>query len=441
MTEDRSDGREDRPGESAGGQAQKGIVIHLSSRPLLGLCAVQFVLLLALVLMNWMPLCRPARAPGKGPQAYTATPQTTSSREPFFHGSPGPWGELEYARINIEPPDELDLEDALSSGNPQWFFADYTRAQLTAFLNSCDLSAAQRTELLNPAAWSEEAEGILLAPSDKLILGLPPQARTQIYSVLAESPRNDFQFWPYVFRSGGFDDWFEQSGLSNDTLARVRRLIYHRGTALCFSDMPQLLSQIPDPAERRRLAKTLARNSTVLMKLRVRPDTDIHALLEYWAGHGRAKDVEPLLESLAKVPGGMTIDVVHLLPPFARKRLNTYPDPDSSSNAPDCYWTAMNFFNDPPDDRYHDHDIWSQELKRDYTIVTEPTYGDLVFLLPPDGVPFHAAVYIADNVVFTKNGSNCRKPWILMKLEDLLAYYPQTQPVRVAFFRANKRGG
>jgi hypothetical protein len=414
-------------------------VIYLSSRLLLGLCTFQFALLLALVLMTWIPRPGPGKPPGKGPRANAAPSQAMNSREPFFRGSPGPWGELEYIRINIEPPEEFDLDDERAAGIPRWFFAGYNRAQLAAFFNACDLAPAQRAELLNPAAWSEEAEGILVAPGEKLILELPSQARTQIYSVLAENPRNDFQFWPYVFRSEGFDDWFQQSGLSDDTFARVRRLMYQRGTTLCFSDMPQLLSQVPDPAERRRLAKTLARNSTVLMKLRVRPDTDVHALLEYWAGHGRAKDVEPLLESLAKVPGGMTIDVVHLLPPFPRKRLNTYPDPEAPGNAPDCYWTAFNFFNDPPDDRYFNDETWRSELEQDFTIVPEPTYGDLVFLVRPDGVPFHAAVYIADNVAFTKNGANYRQPWMLVKMEDMLARYPQSFPVRVVFFRSKQR--
>ena len=210
---------------------------------------------------------------------------------------------------------------------------------------------------------------------------------------------------------------------------------------MCFSDTPQAFTRIPGIPERRRLVKVLARQSALLMKLRVTPGTDTAALTAYWAKGGRAKDVAPLLESLGKVPGGATMDVAHLLPPFARKRLNSYPFPPTEPNKPlpDCFWTVMNFFNEPPDDRYHDDAVWRKELELDYTPVAEATFGDLVFFLRPDGIPLHAAVYIADDVVFTKNGGNLGQPWILMKLEDVLAKYPTVAPLRAVTFHSVKR--
>ena len=431
----------ERPAESSTGQrAQTGILIYLPNRLLLGLCALQFALLMALVLMNWGPWPAPRRPAKAERQIAAPSLPSADAREPFFKGNPGPWGDLEYVRINIEPPDRFLQEEGVSSEKTRWFFADYTRPQLTALFNTADLTAAQRAELLDPACWQQVTNGIVVTPGEKLILEMNPQARSQIYSVLAEHPRNDYQFWPCVCRNGGFADWFQQSGLSEGTLALVKSLVYQRGTTLCFSDVPEVLSKIPSAAERRRLTKTLARNSTVLMKLRVKPDTDINALISYWAKGGRAKDIEPLLESLSMVPGSVTIDIVHLLPPFARKRLNTYPPPDTTGPALDCYWSAMNFFNDQPDDRYLDPAVWQEELRRDYTVVTNPVYGDLVFLVRTDGAPMHAAVYIADDVVFTKNGSNYRQPWMLVRMEDLLPRYLQTFPVRVAFFHSNKRG-
>ena len=51
-----------------------------------------------------------------------------------------------------------------------------------------------------------------------------------------------------------------------------------------------------------------------------------------------------------------------------------------------------------------------------------------------DNLPIHAAVYIADDVVFTKNGGNDRQPWMLMKWDDLLARYPQNDPIRPVIF-------
>jgi hypothetical protein len=422
-------------------RAQKGIFNPAFNRWLLGLCVIQFALLIAITLKEWGPSHSSEQQPGTAGHASAKTAFSGQNREPFFQGHPGPWGHLEYARINIEPPDEFISPDGQVPEKERWFFAGYTRTKLLALFNTSGLTPPQRSELLNNAPWQEDTNGIFVTPGDKLILDMSPEARTQIYSVLAESPQNDFQFWPCVFRNGGINDWFQDSGLSDTTLALVKRLVYRRGSALCFSDVPEVTSRISSVVERRRLEKTLSRNSTILMKLRVGPSTDVQALMAYWVKDGRHKDIEPLLTSLTMVPGGMTIDVVHLLPPFARKHLNTYPDPSPSDHAPDCYWSAMNFFNDPPDDRYYDDAAWRAELQRDYSVVTNATYGDLVFLLRPDSSPIHAAVYIADDVVFTKNGANYRQPWMLVKMEDLMARYIQPFPVQVAIFHSNKRGG
>lgn len=92
-----------------------------------------------------------------------------------------------------------------------------------------------------------------------------------------------------------------------------------------------------------------------------------------------------------------------------------------------------------PDDRYHEDAVWRGELERNYEAVATPALGDLVFLLRRDGSPLHAAVHIADDVVFTKNGGSERQPWILMKWEDLVARYPENYPVRTATFRQKRR--
>jgi len=52
----------------------------------------------------------------------------------------------------------------------------------------------------------------------------------------------------------------------------------------------------------------------------------------------------------------------------------------------------------------------------------EPPYkfGDILFFLDSQrGDAFHSCVYIADDVVFTKNGRNVLSPWIFTKLEDV----------------------
>jgi hypothetical protein len=401
-------------------------------RVLVVVCLLQFILLLVLHHL-WEV---------RTPPVFRRLPvYSPTNRVAHFVGHPGPWGELEYVRINIEPPDDFVPLDDRPMPPSRWFFPDHSPAQLSALFEASDLTPEQRTALLDTAAWLVETNGITLVPAPGLILDLSPGARAQIYSVLARSERNDLQCWPFTFRDGGLDDWFGQSGIADATVALLKRMAYTRGPSLCFSDLPVLFSQVTDPRERQRVVKALSRHSTVLMKLRVYPDSDFKALTAYWGRGRRTKDLGPFLESLTKIPGGITVDLAHLLPPFARKRLNSYPPPAApGQHAPDCYWTAWNFFTDPPDDRYFDDTLWRQELQDHCQVVEQPVLGDLVFLTRPDGVPIHCAVFVADDVVFTKNGANERQPWILMKLEDMLARYPADYPKRVTYFRNTKLG-
>lgn len=409
------------------------ILATRSGRLLLGLCLLQFVLLGWLALRSSQPPS-PEAKPASAIRSNTADAARSNA---LSHGKPGPWGVLEYVTITIEPPDEFVPVDDRIFEKTRWVFGGHTREQVAALFNTCGLTPAQRADLFNPAIWGEDTNAIVVSPGPDLILKLNQSARTQIYSVLAQDGRNDFQMWPYTFRKGGFDAWFRHSGLSDATVALIERLVYLRGSSLCFSDLPEAFSQIPNIPERRRLVKTLSRNATVLMKLRITPDSDIKALTAYWKGTWRAKDIEPLLQSLTEVPGGASIDVAQLLPPFARKRLNTYPIQDPSTPATDCYWTAMNFFHDPADDHYYNPGVWQSELNANYTVVAQPTYGDVILFLRPDNLPIHAVVFIADDVVFTKNGGNDRQPWLLMKWDDLFARYPQNDTIRPVIFHRN----
>ena len=40
----------------------------------------------------------------------------------------------------------------------------------------------------------------------------------------------------------------------------------------------------------------------------------------------------------------------------------------------------------------------------------------------------HAAAYVADDMVFTKNGESCTQPWILMHMQDMIDTYAVKHP-------------
>jgi hypothetical protein len=61
--------------------------------------------------------------------------------------------------------------------------------------------------------------------------------------------------------------------------------------------------------------------STLLMKLRVTPQSDLDALIRYWGQGERGRAMRPFLESLVKVPAGEVVNVSYFLPAMARMRL------------------------------------------------------------------------------------------------------------------------
>ncbi|MBC8003770.1 MAG: hypothetical protein H7X97_14390 [Opitutaceae bacterium] len=352
----------------------------------------------------------------------------------------GPWGDLEISDITIERPDEYIGPIEVPAGAGGWFFgASHGRDQILSLFKSVDLSESQRRELADVSRWEVETNGIWIAPGQKLLLGLDPRTRAAIYGVLARFPDNPNHATPHMFPKARLADWFLHSGLSAETMFMVKSLLYERGQMMCFSDL-QILRDIRTDDEKLRLIKTLSRTPAVLAGLRVAPGTNIEALTGYWGRFGRTGSIRSLLASLSQKPEGGTIDISNLLPPFARERLNTYPDvpPDESLTSPDCFWTALNFLRDPPDDRMLDSTYRMGILKSDFEATKgPPQLGDLLVFFDSKNAPFHSCVYVAGKLVFTKNGANVFSPWILMRDSDVIAIYSTALTPRVLLFRPN----
>jgi hypothetical protein len=147
--------------------------------------------------------------------------------------------------------------------------------------------------------------------------------------------------------------------------------------------------------------------------------------------------MRPLLESLKRQPTGGAASILYFLPPFARQRLYSYPLPSQLGDPTmDCHWSTMNFFNEIPDNRFSDPAYTVAYLKTNYYQIAKPiAYGDRIFLLDKNGNAIHSAVYLADDVVFTKNGNNFAQPWMLMRLKNLIAEYTTDTPPGMAVYR------
>lgn len=352
---------------------------------------------------------------------------------------PGPWGNLVYSRILIEPPEDLVGVTWMPTGPLHWIFKGYTAEQITALWTAAGLPPDVVAELDAPANRSVQGETTEVRVRHDLALDLTPEARATIYDTLAAFPENEFQAEPFRFRADAVDEWFSESGVAPEIVELVKRLLYRRGPAVLFADLEIALSRLPSLEERTTLIKTLARKSTLLVRLLIDEHTDIDALTAYWGRSHRSKDVRPLLQSLRRKGVVTRIDLAHLLPRFARARLYSYPSEAEAADLEfmDCHWTSMNFFNLEPDDRFQDINVVSETILRDYRLVTgSPAFGDLLLFARPDGSILHSCVYIADDIVFSKNGVSPAAPWVLMNLSNIQAIYPTKEPLEIQRYRA-----
>lgn len=352
--------------------------------------------------------------------------------------SKGPWGDLRVVRIVTEPPEE-SLVGYLKYPKPIWFFKGYSQEDFEKLLLSARLTPAQRAEIAEATHWGAPGEGCAVSPSDPLAMSLSPESRATLYGALSLFPENTFQHEPFRYRTDLSDEWFANSGVPQRTIEKVKKLFYRRGKTLLFSDPHLVVPGLMSDVERVQLLKTLARQSTLMVKLHISPKSDIDSLLNYWGTRvGRAKDIKPLLVSAARIPAGLDIDITHLLPRFARKRIYTYPsaEGDTGEMVYDCHWNSMNFWNDPPDNRFSDSATVIRTLETDYEQIYDTfRFGDILLFMKSDTQAIHSAVYIADDIVFTKNGPSPHSPWILMQLATLVAHYETNVDLKIRGYR------
>ena len=350
-----------------------------------------------------------------------------------------PAGILEYIRMPLGEPDDLLPDVRMPLMTPRWLFSGYSASALQNFFRAIELTGAQRDRLLDSHNWEKASEGIYVTPPIDLVADLSRSARSEIYTVLAENPVNAPQHYPFRFPMNEIDERFANCGLAASAWETVKQLLYIQEGTMCFADgavAQRLLSMNDFKA----LVKALYREPTFLMRLKVTADADIDRLLGYWSSCGRARELKPLFESLASVPGGGSINIEHLLPPFARLRLYTHGPiaTDAARSRQNCFWTALNFFNEQPDAQYLDSESVLRTVRSHYHAPEgDRKFGDLLCLMDPQDRPAHLCVYIADDVVFTKDGVDDRQPWVLLKIADMLVEYPAKPPYKVVSLRRN----
>jgi hypothetical protein len=372
--------------------------------------------------------------PGNSPSAAVASPaapppKPAAASDSSFFAAPGPWGKLHCSYIYLEAPQSLVDMVPMPDLRTRWTFARADEKRLPSLFKSAGLSDRFTTALLDCTKTVVENDRIHLFPARPDLEAMRPEARALIYSELAKIPGNAFYCEPFLMVGQSVAECFRTSKLRPELVAKITQMSYLRGDTLAFSDVSALLSHAKDEVEARQIFKSLTRTRSLLVSMKVEPDTDISEAVKYWT-HGaglRGKDIEPLLQSIKDIEGGDSLPISHLLPPLARELLYTYPGLDWTKygDTPDCHWTSLNFFKAQPSPYLLDSRLASSSVIENFEPVPPPyQYGDLLFFIDDTTrQAVHSCVHLADDIVYTKNGSNFLVPWLLMKLEEVEKLY------------------
>lgn len=353
----------------------------------------------------------------------------------------GPWGDLQTWDVRIEQPTEYSGFESVNSDGPYWNFGSMSPEAVRALMLSAGMSHGDADRLLTVCR-VQSLSGLVIKPDPPTLLGIRPEARAVLYKTLASVSGNRFQSIPYYIPGNDPRSLFgDRSRIAKHVVPTMEKLCYRRNGFTYFSDPEAVLSLLSSEEERREFLRNLTGQRAVFMRLLVRPDSDIDKPLNYWALSMPGvllKDLRPLFEAQQGLSAGGSVSILYLLPKLAREKLFTSPLPPSTGQErlPDCHWTALNFFNANPDPRMSDNDYASRFISENYYQVAKPgVAGDLVLLLDDHNKVIHSSVYIAGDVVFTKNGINYAQPWILMHEKDLVGTFSGLDPVKVAYFR------
>jgi hypothetical protein len=389
-------------------------------------CALFFLLGVLCVLVG--NLLAPAR---KRASASKAAAAVTAATSPTLR-----WGVLHAERIPLQNFDMIFPNGCARLNPSRWYFGDCTPEAVQEILRGCALTRDQEEAWLDTNRWHFVSNSIVVTPTDELAAKLSHEGRQRLYPILARWRVNYPQQMCYKFPIGGLKERLHDSGLPDEVVELVREQSFTNDGSLCLCIDGAFQTQLATN-EFNQLLKALWMVRSWDLSVEVTPASDIGELTRYWGHGGCEAAIRPLLESVAQSGGGK-VSVASLLPSFARQRLFLYPDNTVERGAfqQDCFYTALNFFHDQPDARYERGDAAASALREDYEKARDDwQLGDLLLLLDAQGMTVHICVYLAGDFVFTKDGTGPIRPWVIMRIPDVLADYPAEPPLRQVHLR------
>ena len=351
----------------------------------------------------------------------------------------GPWGKLVFHEAYLEASAELLAYYPLPSTTTCWTVDEGSLEEFGAALSKTNIPASSIKLILSPGHAVKMDGKVCVFPATDLVLGLTAADRAQLYSFLGRFAENEFIVNPVFFGRGGVDKWLSGTELTPKAQALVKKLAWQRGQAMVLSDIEVLLESAASNTAALEIFRTCTRTRTLMLQLVLDETTDMDELADYWVkGHSKKRTI-PFLESMRTAGHGKAIycDIIHLFTAYMRQLLYTYPDLSLAKNGrfPDCHWTSLNFFNYAARDYYLNTKLAADAVLQDYNQVSAPyEFGDVLMFIR-DGGGVHSCVYVADDIVFTKNGENIVNPWMLSRLEEVQDVYQTDAQVKIQAYR------
>jgi len=370
-----------------------------------------------------------------------SVPASRGAAPPPASAVPAAWGTIETTPLYLEATTDLLASTPRPDQTPLWYFAVSSPAELRTVLERVGFTEPLLSRLLEPALCKAERGGFVVLLPTEVVIDLPPATRQALYEVLARTPGNPNHEMP-LFIPDDLATWLAGTHLSATQKRVWQQLVWRRGHLSAFSDLPVMIKLATSSDEVAAACRAVTRVKT--FTARIQPAHGAQdAFLEYWSAGGRNLDALPLLHAIAERTDGPGLDLCHLLPSLARERLYTYPSLSDiiGGRLPDCQWTALNFFAANPQPYFLDGRTSYLELTENYTQIEQPgQLGDLFCFVTRAGVVYHSCIYLADDIVFTKNGVNPLAPWILMKLATVETIYDRGDGSRAVFYRQKPAG-
>ena len=352
----------------------------------------------------------------------------------------GPWGELISRNIILERPAELVTAEATTLGPETWTFKGMKPEAVNLLLAKAGLNPQQITSLFKPGSVQEDGANTVLKPSPEFVESLDARTRLQFYTGLAGLGVNEHLDSPLFFPAKTIESIYTDEKLPPEDVASLRKLVYQNGEVTLLANYQTLMELMPTAKRRVDMARALSRQPAVFAGLSIKPETDIDKIAAYWGRLDgvRFNDIRPMLEALARLPEGGNISLFYLLPKFARDRLYTFPLPPQPGDPyMDCNWTTYNFLNEATNGKLANATNLVDFLNQNFYAVQTPSVcGDILLVMNDEQTQIlHSAVFLADDLVFTKNGGGINQPWMIMHIPDLLDVYHGTKPVKVVYMR------